>query len=201
MLVLFVVLVFVGILVVLVLFVVLVFVGILVMLVLFAVLVFVGILVVLALFAVLVFVGILVTRGPELQVRGQVDDAARRVGDQVAQEVGLQAGAVDEHDRRVGYLPSVARRRLEGVRIGARRQHHVHRQSVSPDPGDDVPDDGRGRHDPDGAGGRLFDLPFGICRHAGQRHDEGHEHPGSQVSHVSNLTIMHYHGQQATGPR
>ena len=129
-----------------VVFVLVVLVVFLVLVVLFVFLIFV-VLVVLVAFVVLVVL-ILSAQAPEIEVRGQIDDAARLgVVDQVPHEVGFQAGAVDEHHRRVGHPPRVARRRLIGVRIGARRQHHVQGDAVAPDPGDDVSDDGgRGDH-------------------------------------------------------
>ena len=97
---------------------------------------------------VLVLVLVHVLHAPEVQMRSQVDHEPRLgARDQVSEEARFQPRAVDEHDGRIRCLAGVTSGRPKRVRVGSGRQHHVQRQAVTADLGDDVADDVGGRHD------------------------------------------------------
>ena len=122
-------------------------------------------------FVMFVFVLVPVLQTPELQIGGQIHQPARfDVGEQVAQEFGFQAGAVDEYDGCVRYLAGIAGRWLKEVRVGADRQHHVQGDLISADLGDDVPGDGGGGDDRHPIAARLrfaFGEAQGRCESEG----------------------------------
>ena len=152
-------------------FVVLVFVVLVFVVPVFAVFVFVMLVFVMLIFVVPVFlVPVPALQTPELQIGGQIDHPARfDVGEQVAQEFGFQAGAVDEYDGCVRYLAGIAGRWLKEVRVGADRQHHVQGDLFSPDPGDDVPGDSGGGDDRHSISARLR---FAFSESQGRRESE-----------------------------
>ena len=125
-----------------------------------------------------------VHHAPEFQVRGQVDDEPRlRARDQVTQEVRFEPGTVDEDHGCIGRLPGVPRGRLERVRVGTVRQHHVQGHALAAHPGDDVADDVGGRHDRQAIRRRLLHLALGKGQRAGQRQDGNDGRPHFQLSH------------------
>ena len=126
---------------------------------------------------------------PEIQIGGKIHQPARfGVGEQVAQEFGFQAGAVDEYDGCVRYLAGIARRRSKEVRVGADRQHHVQRDLISPDLGDDVPGDGGGGDDRHPISARLrFAFGESQGRYESEGDDAGARRRGCNVTcHAAN---------------
>ena len=117
-------------------------------------------------------------------MRSQVDHEPRLgARDQVSEEARFQPRAVDEHDGRIRCLAGVTSGRPKRVRVGSGRQHHVQRQAVTADPGDDVADDVGGRHDRQEIRRRPLPLILGKGQGAGQRHDGNDERPYLLMSH------------------